>query len=160
MLSSFRVGAGSWTMLLGAAAIVAIGGLTAYADRARPLSDYIAAICAASLQSSLPGESAYLSENVDAMTKMMVDMGIKPTGDVDRVFVAMMVPHHEGAIAMAVTVLRYGHNEQIKRLAQEVIVTQQQEISAMRLAVGEPLPASAPAPTIVSSASPEIPAAR
>jgi hypothetical protein len=31
-------------------------------------------------------------------------------------------------------------------MAQEIIVTQQQEIAAMRLAVGEPLPPSAPAP--------------
>ena len=32
-------------------------------------------------------------------------------------------------------------------LAQEIIVDQQQEIAAMRMAVGEPLPPSAPAPT-------------
>jgi hypothetical protein len=31
-------------------------------------------------------------------------------------------------------------------------VTQQQEISAMRLAVGEPLPASVPSPTVLPSA--------
>ena len=39
---------------------------------------------------------------------MMADMAIKPTGDVDRDFVAMMVPHHQGAIDMAQAVLRYG----------------------------------------------------
>ena len=81
------------------------------------------------------------------MTVMMNDMAVKPTGDVDRDFVAMMVPHHQGAIDMAVAVLRYGHNEQLKRLAQEIIVTQQEEIAAMRLAVGEPLPPSVAAPT-------------
>ena len=59
----------------------------------------------------------------------------------------MMVPHHQGAIDMALAVLRYGHNAQIRRLAQEIIVTQQQEIAAMRLAVGEPLPPSVPSPT-------------
>jgi hypothetical protein len=75
---------------------------------------------------------------------MTLDMKIKPTGDVDRDFVAMMmVAHHHGAIDTAVAVLRYGRNEQIRRLAQEVIVTLQQEIAAMRLAVREPLPASA-----------------
>ena len=81
------------------------------------------------------------------MKKMMTDMAVKPTGDVDRDFVAMMVPHHQGAIDMAVAVLRYGRNPQIRRLAQEIIVTQQQEITAMRLAVGEPLPPSVPSPT-------------
>jgi len=92
-------------------------------------------------------EAPFLAENDAAMTRMMNDMAVKPTGDVDRDFVAMMIPHHQGAIDMAVAVLRYGHNEQLRRLAQEIIVTQQQEIAAMRLAIGEPLPPSAPAPT-------------
>ena len=61
-------------------------------------------------------------------------------------FVAMMMPHHQGAIDMAQAELRYGRNEQLERLAQEIIVTQQQEIAAMRLALGQPLPPSAPAP--------------
>jgi hypothetical protein len=78
-------------------------------------------------------------------------MAITPAGDVDRDFVATMTPHHQGAIDMAQAVLRYGHNEQIRRLAQEIIVTQQQEIVAMRLAIGDPLPPSAPAPTQVSN---------
>jgi hypothetical protein len=81
------------------------------------------------------------------MTKMMADMAIKPTGDVDHDFVEMMVPHHQGAIDMAQAVLRHGHNEQLRRLAQEIIVTQQQEIAAMRLALGEPLPPSVASPT-------------
>ena len=92
-------------------------------------------------------EVPFLAENDAAMTKMMDDMAVKPTGDIDRDFVAMMVPHHQGAIDMAVAVLRYGHNERIKRLAQEIIVTQQQEIAAMRLAVGDALPASKLSPT-------------
>ncbi|HXJ37569.1 MAG TPA: DUF305 domain-containing protein [Candidatus Eisenbacteria bacterium] len=92
-------------------------------------------------------EAPYLAENAAAMRKMMHDMAVSPTGDVDRDFVAMMVPHHQGAIDMAIAVLRYGHNEQLKRLAQEIIVTQQQEIAAMRLGVGESLPPSVPSPT-------------
>ena len=92
-------------------------------------------------------EQPFLSENDAAMNTMMADMTIKPTGDVDRDFVAMMVPHHQGAIDMAKAVLRYGHNEQLRRLAQEIVVTQQQEIAAMRLAVGEALPPSVAAPT-------------
>ena len=98
-------------------------------------------------------QAAYLAENDAAMAKMMRDMEVKPSGDVDRDFVAMMVPHHQGAIDMAQAVLRYGRNEQIRRLAQEIIVTQQQEIAVMRMAVGEPLPASAPSPTTVQSLS-------
>ena len=122
----------------------------------RSLSEYVGSICATVLQSSAAMEAPFISANVDAMKKMMVDMEIQPTGNVDRDFAAMMVPHHEGAIAMAIAVLRYGHNEQIKRLAQEIIVTQRQEISAMRLAVGKPLPASVPSPTVLSSTPPYV----
>jgi len=96
---------------------------------------------------ALAEEAPFLAENAAAMTKMMNDMEVKPTGDVDRDFVAMMAPHHQGAINMAIAVLRHGRNPQIKRLAQEIIVTQQEEIAAMRLAVGEPLPPLAASPT-------------
>ena len=47
-------------------------------------------------------EAPFLKENDAAMTKMMNDMAIKPSGDIDRDFVAMMVPHHQGAIDMAI----------------------------------------------------------
>ncbi|MBB4291497.1 uncharacterized protein (DUF305 family) [Rhizobium leguminosarum] len=99
-------------------------------------------------------ESAYLAENDAAMDKMMRDMEVKPTGDVDRDFVAMMTPHHQGAIEMALAVLKYGKNEQLKRIAQEIIVDQQQEIAAMKLAIGDPIPPSAPAPTQAPAENP------
>src|SRR6201987_4147280 len=69
-------------------------------------------------------EAPFLAQNQAAMTKMMAGMTIKPSGDVDRDFVDMMVPHHQGAIDIALAVLRYGHNAQIRRMAQGVIVTQ------------------------------------
>ncbi len=97
-----------------------------------------------------PEESAFLAENAAAMDRMMSAMDVMPTGDVDRDFVAMMVPHHQGAIDMAQLVLRHGKNEQIRRLAQEIIVTQQQEIAAMQRAIGAPLPA----PTRPATATP------
>ena len=98
-------------------------------------------------------ESPFLSENDAAMNKMMASMTVKPTGDVDRDFVAMMVPHHQGAIDMAQAELRYGHNEQLRRLAQEIVVNQQQEIAVMRLAVGDQLPLSAVSPATSAPAS-------
>ncbi|HVO05130.1 MAG TPA: DUF305 domain-containing protein [Candidatus Cybelea sp.] len=102
-------------------------------------------------QALQPPEAAFMTENDAAMARMMAAMTIKPTGDVDRDFVAMMVPHHQGAIDMAQAVLRYGKNEHIRRLAQEIIVDQMQEIAAMRLAIGEPLPPSSAAPTAPAS---------
>lgn len=95
---------------------------------------------------SVATEAHFIAENNAAMEKMMADMNVKPTGDVDRDFVAMMIPHHQGAIAVAQAMLRYGHNEPLRRLAQEIIVTQQQEIATMRLAIGEPPNQPQPAP--------------
>jgi Domain of unknown function (DUF305) len=92
-------------------------------------------------------EGPFLAENQAAMDKMMAGMAIHPSGDVDEDFAAMMIPHHQGAIDMAKAELRYGHNEQLRRLAQEIIVDQQQEIAAMSLATGKPLPPSVAAPT-------------
>jgi YVTN family beta-propeller protein len=57
------------------------------------LADYVSAICSQRFQSASPAEASYLAENVDAMTKMMFDMGIRPSGDIDSDFVAMMTPH-------------------------------------------------------------------
>src|SRR6201981_3826633 len=92
-------------------------------------------------------EAPFLKANDAAMTKMMNDMAIKPSGDVDRDFVAMMSPHHQGTIDMAISELRYGKNEQLRRIAQEIIVDQMQEIAAMKLAIGEPATDTTPAPT-------------
>jgi hypothetical protein len=92
-------------------------------------------------------EAPFLKENEAAMTKMMDDMAVKPTGDIDGDFVAMMTPHHQGAIDMAISELRYGKNEQLRRIAQEIIVDQMQEIAAMKLAIGEPATDTTPAPT-------------
>ena len=111
-------------------------------------------ICIGSAQSGLSDEGAFLAANASAMTNMMTDMTIQPAGDVDHDFVAMMVPHHRGAIEVAQAELRYGRDERLKRMAQEIIVTQQQEIAAMRLALGQLLPPSAAAPDQVSSAQP------
>jgi hypothetical protein len=102
-------------------------------------------ICAAPA-SATGAEASFLAENDAAMRRMMSDMATRPTGDVDADFVAMMIPHHQGAIDMARAVLRHGRNPQIRRLAQEIIVTQQQEIAVMRLAVARPPLAARPSP--------------
>jgi uncharacterized protein (DUF305 family) len=107
------------------------------------------------LAGSPTDEGPFLAENNTAMDKMMAGMAVKPTGDVDADFAAMMIPHHQGAIDMALAALRYGKNEQLRRIAQEIIVDQQQEIAAMRLALGQPLPPSTAAPTQIQ---PQLPA--
>ena len=53
----------------------------------------------------------------------------------DTAFALAMIAHHQGAIDMAVAEIRFGQNEQLRRLAQEIIVTQEQEIRVMRSAI-------------------------
>ncbi len=95
----------------------------------------IAALASAWVSAASDDEASFLAENEAAMSKMMAAMAVKPSGDVDTDFVATMVPHHQGAIEMAQAELRHGHNEQLRRIAQEIIVDQTQEIAAMQLAV-------------------------
>jgi uncharacterized protein (DUF305 family) len=102
-----------------------------------------ALIGAAVVLAACAGKAPFLAESNAAMAKMMAGMDVEPSGDVDADFVARMIVHHQGAIDMARAELRYGHNEQLRRMAQEIIVTQLQEITTMRLAVGQPLRAHA-----------------
>jgi uncharacterized protein (DUF305 family) len=108
-------------------------------------------IAGATCLAASPDEASFMAENQAAMTKMMSGMQVKPSGDVDRDFVEMMVPHHQGAVDMAKAELRYGHNETLRRLAQEIIVAQQQEITVMRQALGQGLAPSAPSSTPMQS---------
>ena len=70
----------------------------------------------------------------DAMRVMHEGMhGAPYTGEADRDFVTMMIPHHQGAIDMAKALLLYGKDPQMRRLAQEIITDQQSEIQLMQL---------------------------
>lgn len=153
MSANFRTSIGSHAAAFAVGAIAATAYLTASSANPRSLADYISAICAKSFGSAPAAEAPYLAENVSAMTKMMIDMGIRPSGDIDADFVAMMVPHHQGAIDMAQAELRYGRNEPLRRMAQGIIVTQLQEITAMRMSLGQPLPPSAPSPDQIPPAA-------
>jgi hypothetical protein len=156
MASAFRSSIISHVAAIAVGAVAATAYLTPPSTSPQSLADYISAICAKAFGSAPAAEAPYLAENISAMTKMMVDMGIRPSGDVDADFVAIMVPHHQGAIEMAQAELRYGRSEQLRRLSQEIIVTQQQEIVAMRLALGQPLPSPAPAPDQVPPAEKNV----
>jgi uncharacterized protein (DUF305 family) len=85
-------------------------------------------------------EQHFIIEHDLAVSKMSLSMLVGPTGDVDRDFVAAMMPHHEGAIDIARAELKYGHNDELRRLAQNIIAQREREISEMRGAVGETRP--------------------
>ena len=80
-----------------------------------------------------PAESTFASLMMQAMERMDAGMmAAKPTGNPDRDFAAMMIPHHQGAIDMAKAELIYGRDPVLRRLAQGIIVEQQQEIELMQ----------------------------
>ncbi|WP_296890116.1 DUF305 domain-containing protein [Thiobacillus sp.] len=67
------------------------------------------------------------------MEKMMTDMhhpGYTGNADVD--FLAMMIPHHQGAVDMARLVLIHGQDPLARQLAEEIMASQQAEIMAMK----------------------------
>lgn len=80
-------------------------------------------------------DSSRTSEQLlaQSMAVMSRDMRAAPmSGNPDRDFASMMIPHHQGAIDMAKVEVLYGKDPALRRLAQEIIVTQESEIAVMR----------------------------
>ena len=64
--------------------------------------------------------------------KMHEGMDITFTGNADIDFVRGMIPHHQGAVDMAKTVIAFGKDPQIRKLAEEVVKAQETEIALMQ----------------------------
>jgi uncharacterized protein (DUF305 family) len=86
------------------------------------------------MASGMPmGSAAVDQEMMKGMAQMQHDMAAAPvTGDPDKDFVAMMLPHHQGAVDMAETEMRYGRDPAMRRLAGGIIQAQKREIAEMR----------------------------
>jgi uncharacterized protein (DUF305 family) len=66
------------------------------------------------------------------MAKMNDAMAAAPmTGNTDADFVAMMIPHHQGAVDMARVELQSGKDPELRRLARGIIAAQDKEIAEM-----------------------------
>jgi uncharacterized protein (DUF305 family) len=66
------------------------------------------------------------------------------TGDIDRDFVSLMIPHHESAVEMARVYLKHGKDPGLRRLAENVVASQEAEIRQMSGRRSGPASASAP----------------
>jgi uncharacterized protein (DUF305 family) len=113
-----------------------------------PLFAVILALASApSHQHEKAAGDAFQTMMTEASMRMHKQMGMPFSGNPDRDFARMMIPHHQGAIDMAVAEVRHGKDERMKRLAQSIIVDQQSEITLMHQYLGDPLPQGSPAPT-------------
>jgi hypothetical protein len=81
------------------------------------------------------GFAREIEAGMQAMIQNMHAADVSGNPDVD--FLAMMIPHHQGAVEMARLALVYGKDPMTRRLAEEIISSQTAEIAAMtaRLAI-------------------------
>ena len=85
------------------------------------------------MSAASPATQAYM----DANRTMHEDMAIDYSGDPDVDFIRSMLPHHQGAVAMARIVLEHGKDPEVKALAQDIIAAQDKEIAWMQAWLAE-----------------------
>lgn len=119
------------TLQLAVLSLIAVGSAAHATETPTPSTINAAGIAATDMKA--------FSEAMDrSMARMHEGMAAaKPTGDPDRDFATMMIPHHQGAVEMAEVQLRFGRDERLRRLAQGIIVEQRQEIAVMQAILDE-----------------------
>ena len=67
----------------------------------------------------------------DQMAAMNAGLVGKTGDDFDRAFIAEMIPHHQGAIAMAEQAIAHANHPEIRQMAEAIIGAQSSEITQM-----------------------------
>lgn len=79
------------------------------------------------------GKSDFDKALAQAMSDMMRGMSDTPmTGDPDHDFLSMMIPHHQGAVAMAQAEIAHGKSAPAIALARSIVSAQTGQIASMR----------------------------
>ena len=84
----------------------------------------------AAVAAARQGFADEMEAGMQAMMKDMHAAGFTGNPDVD--FLAMMIPHHQGAVEMARLALIHGKDPLTRRVAEEIIASQTAEIAAMK----------------------------
>lgn len=87
----------------------------------------------ANLKEDKAKEIKYLKEYEVVLNEMMCGFEkLKSTGNIDKDFLQTMIIHHQGAIGMVNAIIKYTDNEDIKKMAEEELKSQQPEIENMK----------------------------
>ena len=87
----------------------------------------------ATVPSGMAGHSTGDSTGMGMMSDAdMSELESASGAEFDRMWVEMMIEHHQGAVSMSQSALRDGQNAEVKSLAQQIITAQNREIATMR----------------------------
>ena len=104
------------------AALVIVGGLSAQAQQNQP---------AASHSHTSADQNPAGQDYMQAMQRMQQNMPKQMTGDADRDFAMMMLPHHQSAVDMAKAELQHGKDPTLRKMAEDIVRSQEKEISEL-----------------------------
>lgn len=79
----------------------------------------------------MPGMDMMAAHGMEAMQARMAGLGNKSGAEFDVEFMSLMTDHHAMALMMAAMVLIHGHHEDLYTLAEQIVLTQGEEIRQM-----------------------------